>query len=155
MWFQYQSTGDTYESALEKHLQQQMEIDRGKKEQDRKMISQCEEYTASYNLLLKWISSKQEQLARPDFPKTAEETERLLDRYRHQRVEEKEKEKRKSELGAMEQELTEFQQRQNRDFYLPQFAKLEMVCDLINIQIKHYCVCCNCSPEMVTVPINK
>ena len=104
-----------------------MEIDRDKKEQEQKMIGQCEEYSAGYNLLLQWISSKQEQLTRPDFPKTAEETQKLLDKYRHQRDEEKEKEKRKRELGAMEQELSEFQQRHDKDFHLPQFAKLEMV----------------------------
>lgn len=127
MWFQYQSTGDSYESALERHLQQQMDIDREKKEQERKMLSLCEEYSADYKLLLKWISSRQEQLARPDFPKTADETQRLLNRFRHQRAEEKEKEKRKNELSAMEQELAEYQRRHSKDFHLPQFAKLEMV----------------------------
>ena len=127
MWFEYQSTGDSYESALEKHLQHLMEIDREKKEQERKMTSLCEEYSADYSLLLKWISSRQEQLARPDFPKTADETKRLLNRFRHQRTEEKDKEKKKNELGVMEQELTEYQRRQSKDFHLPQLAKLEMV----------------------------
>ena len=100
-----------------------MEIDRDKKEQERKMISQCEEYSAGYNLLLQWISSRQLQLESHDFPKTIEETQKLLGRFRHQRAEEKEKEKRKKELGAMEQEL----QRRQTDFHFPQFAKLEKV----------------------------
>ena len=109
-----------------------MEIDRDKKEQEQKMISQCEEYSAGYNLLLKWISSRQEQLARPDFPKTTEETQELLDKFRCERVEENDKEKKKKELGVMEQRLIEFQQRHNKDFHLPQFSKLEKVFTLLN-----------------------
>ena len=142
-----------------------MEIHHDIKEQERKMISKCEEYSAGYNLLLQWISTRQEQLASPVFPKTAEETQRLLDRFKHQKVEEKENEKRKNQLGAMEQELTEFQRRHDKDFHLPQFAQLEMVHsmhvhDLINrnwhannllrIAIESTFIF---SPEMVTVPI--
>ena len=77
-------------------------------------------YLADYNLLLKWISSRQDQLASHGFPKTSEEAQKLLDRLRHQqRAEEKEKEKRMKELGVMEQELTEFQRRYGREIHFP------------------------------------
>ena len=105
-----------------------MELDRDEKEQERMMTSRVEEYSAGYNLQLKWISSRQDQLASPDFPTTVEETQKLLDKFRHQRTEEKEEEKRKRELGSMEREIAEFQQKYNQEFDYPQFAKLEMVC---------------------------
>ena len=83
-----------------------------------------EEYSAGYNLLLQWISSRQGQLASYDFPKTVEETQELLDRFRQQSAE---KENEMKELGVMEKELTEFQQRYKLDFHLPQFTELEQV----------------------------
>ena len=98
---------------MEKHLQQQIQGDRDKQEQE-KMNVLCEEYSAGYNELLKWISSQQEKLTKPDFPETAEETQRLLDMFRRKRPEDKEaKEPRKKELGAMEQSLrpSEFQRK--------------------------------------------
>ena len=126
-WLQYQSTCDDYESALEKHLQQQIQGDHDKQEQE-KMNILCEEYSAGYNELLKWISSRQEQLVEPDFPETAEEAQRLLDMFRRQRAEDKEaKEPRKKELSAMEQRLSEFQRRYKKDLHFPQFSKLEKV----------------------------
>ena len=85
------------------------------------------EYSTGYDTLLKWISTRQEQLASPDFPKTAEDTQRLLDKFRRQRAIEKEKEKRKKELGEMEEELTEFHRKHEKDFHLPQFTELEKV----------------------------
>lgn len=91
------------------------------------MTSKLEEYSAGYNRLLRWISSRQEPLASPEFPTTVEETRRLLDNFRQQRTEDKEEEKKKKELGAMEKELAEFQQKYNKEFDYPQFAKLEMV----------------------------
>ena len=106
-----------------------MEIDRDEKEQERLMTSQCDEYSAGYNELLKWISTRREQLASPYFPETADETQRLLDKFRCQRAsaEEKEKEKLKNELGVKEQRLSEYQRRHNKNFDLPQFSNLEEV----------------------------
>ena len=83
-----------------------------------------EEYSAGYNILLQWISSRQGQPASYDLPKTVEETQELLDRFRQQRAE---KENEMKELGVMEKELTEFQQRYEIDFHLPQFTELEQV----------------------------
>lgn len=104
-----------------------MENDRERKEQERKMSSLCEEYSSGYNLLLKWVSSRQLQLASHDFPKTVEESQKLLDKFKRQKMEEGGKEKLKKELGAMEQRLAEFRRRHNKDFHFPEFAQLEKV----------------------------
>ena len=46
-----------------------------------------------------------------DFPLLAVEIKTLLDNFRHERVEEKEKEREKEELAAMEQQLVVCQQK--------------------------------------------
>ena len=86
-----------------------------------------EKYSAAYNELQKWISTKQEQLASRDFPDMIEETQQLLETFRKHREEEKQKEKDIQDIGAMEKKLTEFQQRHKIDFQLPQFNALEKV----------------------------
>ena len=86
------------------------------------------QYSTGYNALEKWVSTRQEQLANPEFPKTTEETQRLLDRFRRERAKEKKEEERKKALGVMEEELLEFQKTHERDFQLPQFTELEKVC---------------------------
>ena len=83
-----------------------------------------EKYSAAYNELQKWISTRHEKLASRDFPDTIVETQQLLETFRKQREEEKEK---VQEIGAMEKELTEFQQRQKIDLQLPQFTELKKV----------------------------
>ena len=126
-WSRYRTTCDSYESDLEKHLQKLLERDRKRKEHERKMISLCDEYSASYDLLLQWTSSRQLQLSSHDFPKTIEETQKLLEKFKGQKMEEKEKEKSKKRLGLMEQKLADFQRRHNKVFHFPQFAQLEKV----------------------------
>ena len=87
-----------------------------------------EKYSADCNELQRWISTKQDELASRDFrPETIEETQQLLDKLKEQKEKEKEKEKDLQEIGAMEKELTEFQQRHKIDLQLPQFTELEMV----------------------------
>ena len=126
-WSQYESACDSYESELEKRLQKLLESDRERKEQERNIFSLCDEYSASYDLLLQWTSSRQLHLSSHDFPKTIEETQKLLEKFEGQKMEEKEKEKLKKKLGLMEQKLAEFQRRHNKEFHFPQFAQLEKV----------------------------
>ena len=80
------------------------------------------EYSAAYDTLLRWIPTKQD-----DLHDTIEETQQLLETFRKQREEEKGKEKDMQEIGAMEKELIEFQEKHYIDFQLSQFTRLEKV----------------------------
>ena len=62
-----------------------------------------------------------------DFPLLAVEIKTLLDNFRHERVEEKEKEREKEELAAMEQQLVVCQQKMKKDFSLPHFSEVQKV----------------------------
>ena len=88
-WSQYESACDNYESELEKRLQKLLESDRERKEQERNIFSLCDEYSDGYDLLLQWTSSRQLHLSSHEFPKTIEESQKLLEKFKGQKMEEK------------------------------------------------------------------
>ena len=91
-----------------------------------------EEYPTAYSTLFTLITTREEELEKRDFPDTIEETLKLLDKFKEQKEEEKVKEQ---EIGEMEKELTEFQEKHKIDLQLPQFTDLEKVVALFVILI--------------------